>query len=129
MCWILAALKNFYFEKKVLRRQFYQKTELMLDLSEGALKILTYSQENLFIAGSFQLSCRSRVYSCNLIKKDSNTEALPSEFRKLFFKINKTFLQDISPKYFLTKLLPIYRLQVYWKWCLVKICVKLIHTV
>ena len=52
----------------------------MLDLSEGALKILTYSQENLLVVGSFQLSCRSRVYSWNLIKQDSNTEVLPHEF-------------------------------------------------
>ena len=130
MYWILPALKNIFWEKST--------QEPILSKNRAHVRPFSRGVENSNLFTGKPLCCRffsvkllllrSGVYSCNLIKKNSNTEVLPYEFY-LTFKVNKTFLQDIFPKYFLTKLLTIYRLQVYWKWCLVKICVKLIHIV
>ena len=42
----------------------------MLNPSVGALKMQMFLQENLLGGGFFHRSCGSRVYFCNLIKKE-----------------------------------------------------------
>ena len=51
-------------------QQFYQKTELLFDLSVEELTILMYLQENHLPGGFLSVKLQVRVYSWNIIKKE-----------------------------------------------------------
>ena len=67
--------------------QFYQKTKLSLDLSDEALKIMIYLQENLHGESFF-------LVNLYLSKANSTKEIFQYGFSKLaFFQISKIFYE------------------------------------
>ena len=95
-----------YFEKKASMYQCLNKVAVLLctacnfmeldwDLSEEALKILMYLQENL-LSGKFYLRCRSRMYRAILLKTDSTTDYFRHGTCKIaLFEILQFYLRKI----------------------------------
>ena len=100
------------FQKLAFLKVIFQKKCLLNQAAYA--RPLTRSTENLYaeenektflIEASFHYRCKSRVYSCNLIKKGLHYKGTPHGFCNMaLFKSLEYFLRDIFAIHFLRKL-------------------------